>query len=158
MAVGPLTGVTVLAVLPDAGDQGLLRGICDRSQWKLLFARTLEEAQTALQNLGIGVVVCESCLTDGRCWKDLLSHTVAMQDPPPVIVTDRLADDSLWAEVLNLGGYDLLMKPLDEEEVRRVVGLAWLSWKDQFERRATPQKGPGSEDGREITRPATRGG
>ena len=46
-----------------------------------------------------------------------------------LIVTDRLADERLWAEVLNLGGYDLLLKPFDPEEVLRVVNSAWTSWK-----------------------------
>jgi len=39
-------------------------------------------------------------------------------------VADRLADDRLWAEVLNLGAYDLLIKPFDTQEVLRTVGLA----------------------------------
>jgi hypothetical protein len=30
----------------------------------------------------------------------------------------------LWAEALNLGAYDLLMKPLDFMEARRVLTLA----------------------------------
>jgi FixJ family two-component response regulator len=42
----------------------------------------------------------------------------------PVIVTSRLADDCLWAEVLNLGSYDLLMKPFDGEETVRVLAMA----------------------------------
>ena len=42
-----------------------------------------------------------------------------------MIVTSRLADDRLWAEVLNLGGYDVLAKPFDASEVARVVGTAW---------------------------------
>jgi DNA-binding NtrC family response regulator len=46
-----------------------------------------------------------------------------------LIVTDRLADERLWAEVLNLGGYDLLLKPFDPEELLRVVSSAWASWK-----------------------------
>jgi hypothetical protein len=29
----------------------------------------------------------------------------------------------LWAEVLNLGGYDLLEKPFVVREVERVIGL-----------------------------------
>jgi DNA-binding response OmpR family regulator len=29
--------------------------------------------------------------------------------------------NKLWAEVLNLGGYDVLSKPFDPVEVRRVV-------------------------------------
>jgi hypothetical protein len=34
-----------------------------------------------------------------------------MPIPPQLIVADRLARDGLWAEVLNLGCYDLLMTP-----------------------------------------------
>jgi DNA-binding response OmpR family regulator len=49
-------------------------------------------------------------------------------------VTSRVADDSLWAEVLNLGAYDLLMKPFDLTEVFRVVSLAWRHWKNDCER------------------------
>jgi DNA-binding response OmpR family regulator len=39
-------------------------------------------------------------------------------------VTSRLADERLWAEVLSLGGYDVLMKPFDVSEVYRVIRLA----------------------------------
>ena len=41
-----------------------------------------------------------------------------------MIVSSRLADDCLWAEVLNLGGYDLLAKPFAAAEVSRVVKMA----------------------------------
>ena len=43
-----------------------------------------------------------------------------------LIVTSRLADASLWAEVLNLGGYDLLAKPFNRQEVRHVLTSAWV--------------------------------
>jgi DNA-binding response OmpR family regulator len=36
--------------------------------------------------------------------------------------------------VLNLGAYDLLMKPFDLTEVFRVVSLAWRHWKNDCER------------------------
>jgi DNA-binding response OmpR family regulator len=45
-------------------------------------------------------------------------------------VTSRLADDRLWAEVLNIGGYDVLAKPFVPAEVFRTISLAWLNWKD----------------------------
>jgi DNA-binding response OmpR family regulator len=35
-----------------------------------------------------------------------------------------LADEYLWAEVLNLGGYDLLAKPFRDPEVKRVLAAA----------------------------------
>jgi DNA-binding response OmpR family regulator len=63
------------------------------------------------------VVICERSLPDGD-WKDLLGKT------PRLIVTSRVADEALWAEVLNLGGYDVLAQPFDELEVRQVVALA----------------------------------
>ena len=49
-------------------------------------------------------------------------------------MASRLADEAFWAEVLNLGAYDVLMKPFDATEVFRVVSLAWLSWKNDRER------------------------
>jgi DNA-binding response OmpR family regulator len=37
------------------------------------------------------------------------------------VVVSRNADERLWAEVLNLGGYDLLLKPYNANEVRRTI-------------------------------------
>jgi DNA-binding response OmpR family regulator len=54
-----------------------------------------------------------------------------MQHAPLLIVTSRSADDALWAEVLNLGGYNVLAKPFDSREVFHVVANAWLHWKNQ---------------------------
>jgi hypothetical protein len=41
--------------------------------------------------------------------------------PPNFIVFSCLADEFLWAEVLNLGGFDVLMTPFEPEEVLRVA-------------------------------------
>jgi hypothetical protein len=49
-----------------------------------------------------------------------------MPCPPLLVVTSRIADDRLWSEVLNLGGYNVLAKPLNMKEVFHVVGLAWM--------------------------------
>jgi len=53
-----------------------------------------------------------------------------MQVAPPVIVTTRAVDDALWTEVLEAGAFDLLPKPLDPDEVRRVISLSWRSARD----------------------------
>ena len=47
---------------------------------------------------------------------------------PLLLVTSKTADENLWAEVLNLGGYDVLMKPFELGEVTRVIGMAWRQW------------------------------
>ena len=47
-----------------------------------------------------------------------------LNEPPQLIVTSRTADDHLWAEVLNIGGFDVLAQPLERDEVERVVSSA----------------------------------
>jgi hypothetical protein len=47
-----------------------------------------------------------------------------MDNPPRFIVADRLADNRLWSEVLNLGGWDLIAKPFDAKEVLHIVTVA----------------------------------
>ncbi len=122
--------VIILAVGPCGEDRASLASILRHSNWELCCAPTCEEARGILRENRIGVVISECSLPDGRCWKDLLNDLAMVADPPPLIVTSRLADDGLWAEVLNLGGYDLLLKPFDAAEVFHVVSLAWRHWKD----------------------------
>jgi DNA-binding response OmpR family regulator len=65
------------------------------------------------------VILCEARLN----WKDILSYLAEVLDPPPLILTSRM-DERLWAEALNLGSWDVLIKPFDRTEVRRVVTSA----------------------------------
>jgi DNA-binding response OmpR family regulator len=71
----------------------------------------------------VPVIVCERDLPDGT-WKDILGDTAAFPNPPVLVVTSSFADEYLWAEVLNLGGYDLLAKPFSDPEVKRVLAAA----------------------------------
>lgn len=96
-------------------------------RWLLKRATTLEAALTELRQVRVSIVVCERNLPPGS-WKDLLTQASAMPDPPLVIVTSELANESLWAEALNLGAHDVLAKPLNAGEAVRVLGWAWLHW------------------------------
>jgi DNA-binding response OmpR family regulator len=59
-------------------------------------------------------------------WKSLIDR-LESGNRPAVVVTSDNADNRMWAEVLNLGAYDLLLKPFDALEVLRAVALAWHS-------------------------------
>ena len=41
-----------------------------------------------------------------------------------VVVCSRLGDPNLWLDVLEQGGYDVLVEPFDHEEVRRTLEVA----------------------------------
>ncbi len=130
-AVGPERAVTVLTLSSLEEDHSNLGAILSRSNWRVYHARNCQEALDLLQQERIPVLVCERDLADG-CWKDVLNQLWDCQSPPMLIVTSRHADDHLWAEVLNLGGYDVLAKPFAAEEVIRIISLAWLQWKQRF--------------------------
>lgn len=129
----------VLLVSPDQNDHLVLPEILNHPHWEWRQSRSCRQALERFSDKSITVLICERDQRDG-CWRDLLNASAELLDPPNVIVCSRLADDHLWAEVLNLGGYDVLMKPLDREEVARVVFSAWRSWTaKQVARKSRPK-------------------
>ncbi len=125
--------VTVLAVSPLDEDSRSLEHVFSHSKWEMLRVRTCHEALALLRETEIPVVVCERTLPDGD-WKKILAEASTRPTPSRVIVTSQLADDLLWTEVLDMGGYDVLGKPFDSREVVRVISLAWRQWKHEAER------------------------
>ena len=91
--------------------------------WELLEACGPNEALAQLGNESIHVVIARS-ETSGWDWKNLLNILEKRSKPPQLIVTSRTADEHLWSEVLNCGGYDVLAEPLRRDEVERVVAGA----------------------------------
>ena len=43
-------------------------------------------------------------------------------------MTSPVNDGYLWGEVIRRGGYDVLAKPLEEDQTVRFVNLAWSLW------------------------------
>ncbi len=125
--------VSVLAVSPFEEDHLFLGSIFSHSKWHICGVKSWRDAANHLSEQTTPVVICERDLPDCE-WKEVLAGLGRMPDSPLLIVTSRWADENLWAEVLNLGGYDVLMKPFDQTEVVRVISLAWLNWKSNRER------------------------
>ena len=73
------------------------------------------------------VVLCD-CDLPGDGWSSLLTVCRHGERPPRFILFSRFAEAPLWGEVLNAGGYDVLLYPFVETEVARVADLAWESW------------------------------
>lgn len=126
--------VVVLAVTPFADDAACLKEIFSHSNWIFERVDSCGAARRFLRDTPASVVICEGTLADG-CWRDLLEAVSELSDPPHLIVASGSANDLLWSEVLNLGGYDLLQKPFDQQEVFRVSSLAWRHWKDNVARK-----------------------
>ena len=57
-------------------------------------------------------------------WCDILSDIDTFSGNPVLVVSSHRADAYLWAEILNLGGFDVIAKPFDTCELRQVVEAA----------------------------------
>ena len=113
----------LVAVLPTREDRAALQRIIGPCRWEPQWTGTCEEVIDAFRRTSPPIVICDRDLPDGD-WRKLWDILAREPKPPMFIVTSRLADDALWAEVLNVGGYDLLLKPFRAEEVIRMVHAA----------------------------------
>jgi DNA-binding response OmpR family regulator len=115
--------VSALLVGEYESDRLLLQGIFHDAGWRLMEAPDRRRALDCLERQPVQVVISEK---DGPQWhwKRVLNDLRRLAHPPQLIVTSRTADDYLWAEVLNIGGYDVLPQPFNRDEVERVVAAA----------------------------------
>ena len=127
----PVKAAVALCGQSLAADRVRLREILSLGNWKLQEASNCSEALTLLSGQNVPVLLCERDHADGN-WEDLLMAVAKLPAPPNLIVFSRLADESLWAKVLNLGGFDVLMTPFEVEEVLRVTFAAWRRWECDF--------------------------
>jgi DNA-binding NtrC family response regulator len=116
--------VSLLLVSEQVSDWISLAGILSRSNWNLRVRTTCREALTLLRKTPLPVVICDDESSRGQ-WHAMLDDLSKLAAPPALIVSSRLADERLWAKVLNLGGYDVLVTPFEKTEVLRVCYQAW---------------------------------
>lgn len=114
----------VLVVSPVTEDRRFLRSVFESIDWLFDEVGTCRQACDFLRTHRPNVIVCDWDLTDGS-WREILSEIAPLPNPPSLLVVS-VVEESRWAEVLNLGAYDLLAKPLNRTEVLRIASLASL--------------------------------
>jgi DNA-binding NtrC family response regulator len=87
--------------------------VCDCNE-----ARRMLETKPPVQ-----VVITDSALPDGN-WRRVLEIVAQECTNIEVVVSLRLGDSTLWLDVLEQGGYDVLVEPYQDEEIRRIVEAA----------------------------------
>jgi DNA-binding response OmpR family regulator len=108
-----------LSASPSGEDHDSLRSILEPTKVLITVACSRRDALLSMANQRFGLILCEAQLN----WKDILSYLAEVLEPPRLVITSRM-NERLWAEALNLGAWDLLVKPFEAAEVRRVVASA----------------------------------
>ncbi len=110
----------IVFVSPSIDDARALRQIVDPAGWMVVNVPDLTGARAVIDRLRPALVICDTEIEGKGSWRDLLEYR--RQSPGwELAVASRLPDDPLWAEVLNLGGVDLLERPFSAHAVEQLV-------------------------------------
>jgi DNA-binding NtrC family response regulator len=115
---------SILVVSPSVTDPDTIRSaLAQQESVRIVVVSSYGEAVIALARDSFAVILCDACFSH-TCWKDLLGQIAFLSNPPPLILMSVVSRVPLWAEAMRLGVRDVLAKPLDPVEVRRVVSRA----------------------------------
>lgn len=116
--------LTVLAMTASRTDAALLRGILDGTGWELRIADDLEVAVAILGARAASIVLFDRDLPSVD-WRQAIGKL--SDGNRRIILASFVADDYLWEEVIHCGGYDVIAKPLREDEVIHMIQFAWAA-------------------------------
>ena len=112
---------SVLVVTPSPNDYDLIVSSLAPEEVEILPAHCLLEA--VLQQVASPdhpyVVVYDTDSPEE--WRQALRRFLTVRPQTRVVLVSRLADDQMWMDVLDNGGFDLIMKPFQPVEIRTVV-------------------------------------
>jgi DNA-binding NtrC family response regulator len=125
--------VTIICFLSEDHDRSLITDLCRRQRWNVFFASTRDQAQRALQELRPQIMLFDRDIA-GQDWREFVTHFAAASPGMCIMLVSKVIDDYLWNELVSNGGYEVLQKPLREDQVSRAVKMAWSYWSSAVNR------------------------
>ena len=131
----------VVVGLASEQDHRTLANVGTDYGWEIQHVTSWEEALAASDPHKTSVILCDRDLP-GSDWREVVQTLASSSRPSCVILLSGVVDDSLWEAVIRCGGYDILAKPLQRDEVLRSVKLAQFFWDGMMKMPAYARKRP----------------
>jgi DNA-binding response OmpR family regulator len=96
----------IVIATPFTRDREYLRDIVRQSGFSPVEVLTYRDALAAIGVYRPAAIVCDESLS----WRDMIGHLAYDSQPPRIVVVTADHDQCVFAEVLNLGAYDVLTK------------------------------------------------
>lgn len=104
-----------------------MTALCRGNQWGVSFSKTREEAEEALRELKPQVMLFDRDLA-GQDWREFVKGFAAASGGACIMLVSKVVDEHLWNDLVSNGGYEVLRKPLREDEMARALRMAWSYW------------------------------
>jgi AmiR/NasT family two-component response regulator len=99
----------------------------------VFFATTRQEAEQVSQTLKPQIIFFDRDMA-GQDWRSFVTGFAAASGRACIMLVSKVIDDYLWNELVSNGGYEVLRKPLREDQVSRAVRMAWSYWSSAAKR------------------------
>jgi DNA-binding response OmpR family regulator len=114
--------VRVLAILSSAHDRAVLTNAAARRvNWDVSVVESLDAAAPLLQGTHITVFLLDRDLPHQN-WRHVIREYTGFASC--ILLASTVTGDSVWREVVERGGYDVIAKPFGEDVVLRTIDQA----------------------------------
>jgi hypothetical protein len=121
------SAIRVLGITRDRGCQERLRGLAEFYGWDFFLCSNCESAAVVFATENVPIVLCDRDTLDIN-WREAFEVVVGADRSRCVILCSKADDNTLWQEVVRCGGYDVVRKPIREEQLVRTIQFAWNFW------------------------------
>lgn len=125
----PAAPASLLVITRDSDLYSRIREIVSAWNWRIClrpepFARPVSGPNIA-ESFPIVVYDNDSGADN---WKEVLARLRATEGDPCILLVSRVFDPYLWNEVIRCGGFDVIAKSAEREQLIRTLRFAWF-WK-----------------------------
>lgn len=124
---GLTSGPGILAITADVGFYSSVLSAAYDYSWRAEWASTMSRGLKICDSQPVNIVVYDRDLP-GVDWREGLRSLSRTVTQPRILLAANNVDEDLWRTVLRLRGYDVLSKPARQEQLKRELRFAWLSF------------------------------
>ena len=120
----PNRAVSILCLLGEDTDRSLIVSLCQRNQWRVSFTGDRAETERLLREHKPQIMLFDRDIA-GQDWREFVACFAAASSGVCIMLLSKVIGDNLWNDLVANGGYEVLRKPLREDELTRAVRMAW---------------------------------
>jgi DNA-binding NtrC family response regulator len=124
--------IPVVALIVDEQDRRVLANTYSANAsghqtWEVRFAESCEQVSAMASHLVAPIILLDRGWP-GAEWRTAVQRFAASPNHACVVLVSGADDAYLWQELVRSGGYDILPKPIQADDVSRVMKLALPYW------------------------------
>jgi hypothetical protein len=120
--------IRVIAMVPVERQGQIRRQLAPLGVTIDFISKTAELSHLALSHTPYHVALLPAALPDNGWWA-LWGEMTLLNPRPEILVYAQTASFQLWSGVLEVGGYDVIVEPLTDDELQRAVTRAARSFR-----------------------------